>query len=70
MPCSKLTASSVHVELQKVFENQEEDAEVRIAAFLTVMRCPTYPTIRWLKDVMRKEQIRQGKVYYYTMEPD
>ncbi|ODN01099.1 Apolipophorin [Orchesella cincta] len=56
MPCSE---QSGHPELRTLFENQQEDAEVRIAAFLAIMRCPTYPTIRWLKRIMGTEQVRQ-----------
>ncbi|CAL8109862.1 unnamed protein product [Orchesella dallaii] len=56
MPCSEMNG---YPELRKLFENEEEDAELRIASFLAIMRCPTYPTIRWLKKVMAKEQMRQ-----------
>jgi len=44
-----------------LFENQSEDSEIRIAAFLSIMRCPSYPTIRWIRDALDREEVNQGK---------
>ena len=46
--------------LKRLFENPTEDSEVRIAAFIGLMRCPTYLTIRSIKELLEKEQVNQG----------
>ena len=45
----------------QILEDQQEDSEVRIAAFLGLMRCPTYGTIRLVKNILETEQVNQGK---------
>jgi len=47
--------------LKTILENQVEDAEVRIAAFLQIMRCPTYDTIQSIKTFLETEEVNQGR---------
>lgn len=54
---------------EKVFRDVDVDVEVRIAAYLQVMRCPTYVTIRTIKHSLEFEEVNQGisssKFYRY-----
>lgn len=45
----------------KTYGNYNEDTEIRIAAYLAVMRCPSHATIQIIKDIMLKETINHGK---------
>lgn len=47
---------------EKIFRDINNDAEVRIAAYLQVMRCPTYVTIRTIKHSLEIEEVNQGNV--------
>lgn len=46
---------------ERLFRYQEEDVEVRIAAYLQIMRCPNYLMIRTIKHSLETEEINQGK---------
>jgi len=43
-----------------IFVNQSLDSEVRIAAYLQVMRCPIYSMVRHIVTVLDKEEVNQG----------
>ncbi len=57
MPCDDETIAII---LKSVFENQYDDSEVRIAAFMGIMRCPSYPIVRWIRKSLAEEQVNQG----------
>lgn len=44
----------------KILEDNSEDSEIRIAAYLGVMKCPNYQTILDIKDLLNNEEINQG----------
>lgn len=44
-----------------IFRNQNEDAEVRIASYLQIMRCPNYLLIRAIRHSLLHEEVNQGK---------
>ena len=46
--------------MSQLFLDQTEDAELRIAAYLGVMRCPTYNTISLVENVLQHEEVNQG----------
>lgn len=43
-----------------IFVSQSLDSEVRIAAYLQVMRCPVYSMVRHIVTVLDKEEVNQG----------
>lgn len=45
----------------ELFRDQEVDSEVRIAAYLQVMRCPDYITVRIVKHCLHEEEVNQGR---------
>lgn len=47
-----------------VFVNQSMDAEVRIAAYLQVMRCPVYNVVRFIVSFLDTEEVNQGKLIF------
>jgi len=47
----------------EIFVNQSLDSEVRIAAYLQVMRCPIYSMVRHIVTVLDKEEVNQGSLY-------
>lgn len=44
-----------------IFVDQSVDPEVRIAAYLQVMRCPIYNVVRHIVNVLDSEGVNQGK---------
>lgn len=54
MPC-EYTSYFEHL-----YRNQEGDAEVRIAAYLQIMRCPNYLVIRTVRHSLMEEEVNQG----------
>lgn len=46
----------------KIFVNQSMDSEVRIAAYLQVMRCPIYSVVRYIVTLLDTEEVNQGKL--------
>lgn len=44
-----------------IFVNQSVDSEVRIAAYLQVMRCPIYSIVRHIIKVLDTEEVNQGE---------
>ncbi|GFT71844.1 vitellogenin [Nephila pilipes] len=53
-------------ELMKTYSNYNEDTEIRIAAYLAVMRCPSVSVIEQVKDVMMKEKINHVGSFVWT----
>lgn len=49
--------------LLNVYTNTEYEAEVRIAAYLQIMKCPTYGTIKQIKTMLETEKLNQGNAY-------
>lgn len=45
----------------EIFVNQTIDSEVRIAAYLQVMRCPVYSVVRHIVSVLDSEEVNQGE---------
>ena len=46
----------------KILQEATEDSEVRIAAYLSVMKCVDYQTFLDIKDLLKHEEVNQG--YY------
>jgi len=55
-PCNITRPSMLNV-----FVNQSIDTEIRIAAYLQVMRCPVYSVVRHIVTVLDAEEVNQGK---------
>ncbi|GFQ98349.1 vitellogenin [Trichonephila clavata] len=53
-------------ELMKTYSNYNEDTEIRIAAYLAVMRCPSVPVIEQVKEVMMGEKINHVGSFVWT----
>ena len=47
--------------LLDLYANKYQDTELRIAAYLAVMQCPTSQIIRKIKDTLYGEEVNQGK---------
>lgn len=47
----------------KILIDGSEDSEIRITAYLMVMKCPDYPTIIKIKDLLSSEEVNQGKPF-------
>lgn len=47
---------------ERLFRNHKIDSEVRIAAYLQVMRCPNYVVIRMIQNSLETEEVNQGTV--------
>lgn len=48
--------------LLTVFTDTGYEAEVRIVAYLQLLKCPTYGTIKRIKTILETEKLNQGKV--------
>lgn len=44
----------------RIFEDVSEDSEIRINAYLAIMKCVDYHTILRIKDLLNIEEINQG----------
>lgn len=47
-------------QLIRIYSDASEDVEVRIAAYQSVMRCPSYDTLALVKSLLLKEEVNQG----------
>ena len=47
-------------EMRTVFRDLAEDSEVRIAAYLGLMRCPSHREIGLVRAALEQEQVNQG----------
>jgi hypothetical protein len=43
-----------------LFRDQSADSELRIAAYLEVMKCPTYIVLKTIKHSLDEEEVNQG----------
>jgi hypothetical protein len=43
-----------------LFRDQSADSELRIAAYLEVMKCPTYNVLKTIKHSLDEEEVNQG----------
>ncbi|KAJ9583536.1 hypothetical protein L9F63_022121, partial [Diploptera punctata] len=57
LPCNEKSRSH----LLDLYTDKLQDTELRIAAYLAVMQCPTSQTIRKIKDTLYGEEVNQGK---------
>ncbi|XP_077982070.1 uncharacterized protein LOC144437076 [Glandiceps talaboti] len=55
MPCEE----EGRKELVQMVENTKADTEIRIAAYLAVMKCPSVKILRRIQNVLEKEEINQ-----------
>lgn len=44
----------------KLYTDQRQDVELRIAGYLAAMRCPSPSTLRVVKDTLYAEDVNQG----------
>lgn len=44
----------------KILEDYSEDSEIRITAYLAVMKCVDYHTILKVRDLLDNEEVNQG----------
>ncbi|CAH1158795.1 unnamed protein product [Phyllotreta striolata] len=51
---------------EDVFRNQEADAEVRIASYLQIMRCPDYLMMRTVRHALLDEEVNQVGSFIWT----
>lgn len=56
----RLACDDTRSYFERIFRNQNEDAEVRIASYLQVMRCPNYLLIRTIRHTLLYEEVNQG----------
>ena len=49
-----------------ILRNTEEDSEIRIAAYLAIMQCPTVETIATLKVILEREEVNQVGSFIWT----
>lgn len=47
-----------------IFRDDTENVEVRIAAYLQLMRCPNYLLIRTIEHCLKEEEVNQGKLFF------
>ncbi|PSN46112.1 hypothetical protein C0J52_17248 [Blattella germanica] len=62
LPCNEKTRSH----LLELYTKKQEDTELRIAAYLAVMQCPTSQTIRKIKDTLYSEDVNQVASFVWT----
>lgn len=48
-----------------IFGEHTIDVEIRLAAYLQVMRCPKYVTMIEILRILKNEKIQQGKIFSY-----
>jgi len=61
MPCNGMRR-----EMLEVFASTEEDAEVRIAAYLGAMQCPCTTTLSKVKEILGAEEVNQVGSFVWT----
>lgn len=49
-----------------IYENYDENSEVRIAAYQRIMLCPTYSSVQRIKDILRNEEVNQVGSYVWS----
>jgi len=61
LPCTENDQSH----FLNLYTNKHEDTELRIAAYLAIMQCPSPHAIRIIKDTLYSEDVNQGKNILY-----
>lgn len=61
LPCEKHRSY-----FESIFGDQEQDSELRISAYLQVMRCPSYLLVRTIAYNLRNEEVNQGNCLNIT----
>lgn len=49
--------------LEKVFLRRSLDSELRIAAYLAAMQCPSASTLSIIRDSLYRDDVNQGNIY-------
>ena len=62
MSCSAVTDSN----LMATFANTREDTEVRVAAYLAVMQCPSYNIVDKVQEVLSTETVNQVSSFVWS----
>ena len=62
MPCSTVSESG----LMSAFANTREDTEVRVAAYLAVMQCPTHQIVDKVQEVLSAETVNQVSSFVWS----
>ena len=52
--------------LWKTYENKDLDSELRVAAYLAIMRCPSESVLRKMADSLEKEEDDQVGSFVYS----
>ena len=60
MPCQAKRESAM-----KVLSDSTEDSEIRIAAYLVVLKCPDFNIFSAIKELLTKEEVNQGNRFYF-----
>lgn len=50
----------------KLYSNFEGDVEIRIAAYQQAMRCPDYLSVKWIKHILKTEEVNQVGAYVWS----
>lgn len=58
--CRRLACEETREYFLNLFRDQSVDSELRIAAYLEVMRCPTYTIVKTIKHSLEVEEVNQG----------
>lgn len=58
--CRRLACEETREYFLNLFRDQSMDSELRIAAYLEVMRCPTYTIVKTIKHSLEVEEVNQG----------
>lgn len=56
----RLACEDTRSYFEQIFHNQDVDAEIRIASYLQIMRCPNYLLIRTIRHSLLHEEVNQG----------
>jgi len=62
----RMDCSINRAELETIFTNADEDSEVRIAAYLNLMQCPSEDTITMVKNALEREEVNQVGSFVWT----
>ncbi|XP_014673849.1 PREDICTED: uncharacterized protein LOC106814086 [Priapulus caudatus] len=62
----RLPCTTNRDELLATYVSPDEDTEVRIASYLSVMACPTPDTITKIKETLQKEEVNQVGSFVWT----
>ena len=60
--CTAEGRNDFEASLKKIFTNKENDSELRIGAYLSLMNCPDESDVQEIKQALDNEDINQGKI--------